>query len=51
MMTLQRRRTYAAKRATKAVDRMILAESIEDKQRAARWADAWARLSDYRAKG
>lgn len=50
MMTLQRRRTYAAKRATKAVDRMILAESIEGKQRAARWADAWGKLSWYKAR-
>jgi len=46
---LERRRMYAAKRASKACDRVITATSCEDKDRAARWAKAWAQVSWFRS--
>lgn len=36
------------RRASKAVDRMILAASKLDKLKASRWAEAWGRLAGVR---
>ena len=44
----EQRRMYAAKRASKACDRVIAASSPGEKDRAAKWARAWAQLSWFR---
>lgn len=44
---LERRRCYAAKRASLACDRVIRSTSAKDKDQAARWARAWAHFSYY----
>lgn len=45
---LEQRRMYAAKRASLACDRAILATNAEDKDQAAKWAKAWSRFSWFR---
>jgi hypothetical protein len=42
---LEQRRCYAAKRASRACDRVILASSDAEKDQAARWAKAWSKAS------
>ncbi|WP_168793669.1 hypothetical protein [Paraburkholderia aromaticivorans] len=40
-----RRKPYALRRISAAVDRLILATSAADKMRAAKWANAWAAIA------
>lgn len=42
---IHQRRAYAARRASLAVDRLIRAQSLDEKLRAGHWADAWGRLA------
>lgn len=39
------RKIYAAHRMSTAIDRMIVADSAEEKRQAARWAMAWCVVS------
>lgn len=39
------RRAYATRRATLAVDRMILAKTLDEKFMAGRWAQAWGAVA------
>jgi hypothetical protein len=41
------REAYAAHRMSAAIDRMIVADSAEDKRQAARWATAWGAASGF----
>jgi hypothetical protein len=42
------RRSYAMRRASKAVERMIVATSLTEKIKASRWVDAWGLLAGIR---
>lgn len=42
---LHQRRAYAARRASLAVDRLILAKSDVDLAKAARWAELWGKVA------
>lgn len=41
----ERRRLYAARRASLAVDRIICSTNLSDKLKAIRWAELWGRVA------
>lgn len=45
---LHQRRAYAARRASLAVDRLIIAQSLDEKIMASKWAKAWMRFAHNR---
>ena len=45
---IHQRRTYALRRASKAVDRLIVAQSLDEKLRASYWAECWGILAGIR---
>lgn len=45
---IHQRRAYAMRRLTKAVDRAIVAQSMDERLKASHWADAWAVLAGVR---
>lgn len=48
---IHQRRAFALRRVSRAVDRMIVATAQIDKERAARWVQAWARVAGLEKVG
>jgi hypothetical protein len=42
-------RTYALRRASRAVDRLITAQSLDERLKASYWAELWGVLAGIRA--
>lgn len=45
---IHQRRTYALRRASKAVDRLIVAQALPQKLKASRWAELWGAIAGIR---